>query len=207
MNHLCSWGSHKVSTPDLRESPLFVQNVNTVIKVKDFFYHQTHSTFQSVGESKKVGDLVQRPFIPPVHLRDGFAARSLDDDHYGAGQHADPAQPEQYQQHPAGSHPPTCYNIHVRFGKCLNNNLQIQTDNDQVVFCRLLPRGASHLHQLLLGEAGECYILIRNLQLHAAVLLSRKRGTVSGHRLLLLVHRVQLHLLQVHVCVLTHGWI
>lgn len=54
MNHLCSWGSHKVSTPDLRESPLFVQNVNTVIKVKDFFL-SPNPFYLSVRRRKQEG--------------------------------------------------------------------------------------------------------------------------------------------------------
>lgn len=63
-------------------------------------------TFNSVWVRLGIGDLVQGPLVPPVHGGDGLAPRGLHDDDDGSGQHAEPAQPEEDEQHEASPHPP-----------------------------------------------------------------------------------------------------
>lgn len=73
---------------------------------------------------------------------------------------------------------------------------------------QLLPWSASNLHQLLFGQAGKCHLILRDLQLDAAIFLPARSLDVAGHGLLLRVQLIELaeiHLLHVNRCVLIHG--
>lgn len=110
-----------------------IKKKNTVY----FLYEKMHiylkySTFHSIRESCNVRDLVQGSFIPPVHLRDGFAARGLDYDYNGSSQHAYPAQPKQDKKHPTGSHPSTEKDESLR-EKCKDSHLYCATSQYKTI--------------------------------------------------------------------------